>query len=217
MAADGKFAERAGAGMATLHSFYDDADGLWQRHWWNSANALETSIEYLDRTGDATYADVIDNTFEKHRAQNFIINDFNDDEGWWALAWMKAYDRSGDPRHLDVAKALFEDMRSSWDNTCGGGIWWKRGPQQNPGDRKKNAIANELFLKVAAWLHLRTPGDGGPGSHLEWAQRTWTWFDGSGMSGERGPAQPLDRVDASGLSRNRLRRRAGTPTARRSM
>jgi hypothetical protein len=60
MAADGKFAERAGAGMATLHSFYDDADGLWQKLWWNSANALEPTIEYLDRTGDATYADVID-------------------------------------------------------------------------------------------------------------------------------------------------------------
>ena len=66
-------------------------------------------------------------------------------------------------------------MTGGWDDTFGGGLWWKK-------DRKyKNAIPNELFLTLAARLHQRTPGDHGPGSYLDWAQREWAWFDASGM------------------------------------
>lgn len=66
-------------------------------------------------------------------------------------------------------------MAGGWDTTCSGGIWWSK-------DRTyKNAIANELFLTVAGRLHNRTPGDGGLGSYLDWAQREWNWFAGSGL------------------------------------
>jgi hypothetical protein len=52
MAQGGKYRSRADAGIATLHGFYDDAKGLWQTTgWWNSANALETTIDYSARTG----------------------------------------------------------------------------------------------------------------------------------------------------------------------
>ncbi len=171
----GKYGTRAGAGMAVLRGLYNSGTGVWDTTgWWNSANALETSVDYSIRTGDTSYTDVIENTFTKKKSQNFL-NQFYDDEGWWALAWIKAYDFKGDRRYLQMAKTIFSDMCGGWDATCGGGIWW------NKAHEKKNAIANELFLSIAARLHLRTPGDGGAGSYLEWAQRSWSWFASSGL------------------------------------
>src|ERR1700676_2534492 len=103
---DGKYRSRADAAIATLQGFYDDAKGLWQTTgWWNSANALEATIDYCARTGTTTYAHLVDTTFvqAQHSAARFL-NDFYDDEGWWALAWIKAYDLTKDPGYLTAAQ-----------------------------------------------------------------------------------------------------------------
>jgi predicted alpha-1,6-mannanase (GH76 family) len=165
------YQEYANAGMVALHSFYDPSTGLWKTTgWWNAANALETTIDYSAFTNAATYRATILNTFEKNRHKNFL-NDFYDDQGWWALAWLKAYDLTRDSRYLEMAKTIFQDMTGGWDKVCGGGIWWSK-------ERKyKNAIANELFLAIAARLYLRTRHQ----PYLDWAQRTWTWFRNTGL------------------------------------
>ena len=47
MAVDQTYGQRAAAGMAALHGFYDAASGVWRTTgWWNSANALETTVDY---------------------------------------------------------------------------------------------------------------------------------------------------------------------------
>jgi predicted alpha-1,6-mannanase (GH76 family) len=166
---------RAAAGEAALDKWYDQASGLYNgNEWWRGANMLEATIDYSRLTGDPTYLASLGNTFDKHSAGGFL-NDYYDDEGWWALAWIKAYDLTGDARYLTQAKSIFTDMAGGWDAVCGGGLYWRK---ERDG---KNAIPNELFLTVAARLHLRTPGDGGPGSYLDWAQREWAWFAGTGM------------------------------------
>jgi hypothetical protein len=82
----------AKAGIAALQAFYNPATGLWNpTGWWNAANALETTIDYSVYTDTLTYCTNIFNTFEKNKRQNFL-NEFYDDEGWWALTWIKAYD-----------------------------------------------------------------------------------------------------------------------------
>jgi len=167
------------AGMAALQVFYNLATGLWKTaEWWNAANALETTIDYSTLTGTLTYRGDIFNTFDKYKGSNFLSPWFFDDEGWWALTWIKAYDLTGETRYLDMAKTIFNDMKGGWDSTCGGGLWWKKLKQQRT---YKNAITNELFLSVAARLHLRSPGDHGPGSYLGWAQREWDWFKHTGL------------------------------------
>ncbi|MCY7323879.1 MAG: carbohydrate-binding protein [Phormidesmis sp. CAN_BIN36] len=167
--------EQTEAGIKALQSFYNTSTGLWNTAgWWNSANALETTIDYCRLTDSLTYRSNLSNTFEKNKRNNFL-NEFYDDEGWWALTWIKAYDLTGEQRYLNMAKTIFNDMKGGWDSTCGGGIWWSK-------QRKyKNAIANELFLAIAAKLHLRTSGDTGAGSYLDWAQREWNWFRNTGM------------------------------------
>ena len=170
---------RALAAAGALQTWYSERTGLWDRgiggtNWWNSANALTALIDTIRATGTDSYSGIIANTFEANQARNFL-NNLYDDPQWWALAWIDAYDLTGQERYLEMAKTIFEDTTGAWDDVCGGGVWWSR-------DRAyKNAITNELFMLLAVRLHQRTPGDT---EYLEWAQREWEWFESSGMINE---------------------------------
>ena len=173
---------RAEAGMVPLQTWYDTSTGLWNHtDWWTSANQLETVIDYSRETGDTTYFDEIDNTFVKNSSNNFDKYGFYDDDGWFMIAWIKAYELTHQQKYLDMAKVIFTRMTGGWDIKCGGGIYWASAENGQDGLKNKNAIPNELFLSGAARLHRLTPGDSGPGSYLDWAQREWAWFNGTGM------------------------------------
>ncbi|HTL88768.1 MAG TPA: glycoside hydrolase family 76 protein [Leptolyngbya sp.] len=163
------------AGMAALQMFYNGGTGLWeQANWWNAANALEATIEYSRLTDSVTYRGDIFNTFyQKPRYANFINPWFRDDDGWWAIAWIKAYDLTGEKKYLDQAKFIFWDMTTGWDQVCSGGLYWHKRELNY-----KNAITNGLLLSVAAKLNLREPNDQ---RYLEWAQKIWKWYQQSGM------------------------------------
>jgi predicted alpha-1,6-mannanase (GH76 family) len=168
------YLQHAALGIKTLQSWYDPATGLWKTTgWWNSANAVSVLADYSQLSGSSEYLVAMSNTFNVNAGSGFL-NEYYDDEGWWALAWIAAYDGTGDAQYLGMSQRIFSDMFTGWDSTCGGGIWWNK-------DRKyKNAIANELFLSVAANLAARTTG-AQQASNLDWAKREWTWFSGSGM------------------------------------
>jgi len=121
---------------------------------------------------------------------NFYGSDpFYDDAGWWALAWIKAYDLTNEQKYLDMAAVIFQFMTGGWDDgTCNGGLYWQQNHQDPNGNSPyKNAIANELFLAVAAALCLRYARSGGPSSNfLYWAKdKEWPWFQHSGLINER--------------------------------
>ncbi|HEX6835607.1 MAG TPA: glycoside hydrolase family 76 protein [Polyangia bacterium] len=171
----GDFRAYADGAAAALQQLYSASTGLFpSTGWWNSANALTALIDYSIATQSSAYVGDIANTFDHNSSAKFL-NDYYDDEGWWALAWIRAWDLTKQARYLDMAKTIFDDMAGGWDATCNGGIWWSKARTY------KNAIANELFLEVAIRLHQRTPGDAGAGSYLDWATREWSWFDKSKM------------------------------------
>lgn len=66
-----------------------------------------------------------------------FINNYYDDEGWWALAWVRAYDVTGNTEYLDMAESIFADMQGGVNGTCGGGIWWSK-------DRKYKNASKQL-------------------------------------------------------------------------
>jgi predicted alpha-1,6-mannanase (GH76 family) len=169
----------AEAGIGALHRWYEPATGQWKTTgWWNAANALTAVVAYTKLTGDTSYEGVISTTFTAAQRQHAsFINDYYDDNAWWALAWIAAYDLTRNTGYLDAAKMIFTHNTKGWDEVCGGGLWW------NQAKNYKNAITNELFLTLAAQLHLRTPGDHG---YLTWAQRAWEWFSASGLIGTVG-------------------------------
>lgn len=101
-----------------------------------------------------------------------FLNDYYDDEGWWALALIRSYDVLGDQKYLSSAIEVFEDMKGGASN-CGGGIYWSKIGTYT------NAIANELFLQVAGSLANRVPDN--KDYYLDVAKNQWNWFRNSGM------------------------------------
>src|SRR5712692_2445717 len=174
-AADDSYLEKAGLGVSKLQSWYDPKTGLWRTtNWWNAANATTVLANYSVVSGSTDYLPVLENTFRINSLHGFL-NHYYDDEGWWALAWIDAYDLTWNPDYLRMASSIFDDMAGGWDSVCGGGIWWSK-------DRTyKNAIANELFLSVAAHLANRATDPNLQARYAAWANREWQWFSQSGM------------------------------------
>src|SRR5579872_5474633 len=134
------------AAVTRLQEWYMPETGLWNTTgWWNAANALTVVVDFSRATHSQDYQRVLEQTYAARRTKGFL-NNFYDDEGWWALAWIDAWDLTRQPEYLTTAQGIFDDMGGGWDETCGGGIWWSRKRTY------KNAIANELFLSVAAHL-----------------------------------------------------------------
>jgi predicted alpha-1,6-mannanase (GH76 family) len=168
--------QRAALAIHALQSWYDQQTGLYQTTgWWNAANAITTLADFEKAAHSHEFDPIFSNTFTAaQKTSAGFINKFYDDEGWWALAWIDVYDLTRDPRYLAMSKSIFTDMSGAWDETCSGGIWWSK-------DRNyKNAIANELYLSVAAHLAVRTRGHERK-EYLTWASREWRWFSASGM------------------------------------
>jgi len=177
--ADPDYRTCAKAGAGALQRWYNPATGLWRgTGWWNSANALTAVVRYTKLTGDGSHEGVIATTFTAAQRQHAgFVNGFYDDNAWWALAWVAAFDLTQASRYLAAARAIFTANTAAWTGACGGGLHW------NTKSSYKNAITNELFLTLAALLHQRVPGDQ---SYLSWAQRAWQWFSSSGLIGPDG-------------------------------
>jgi predicted alpha-1,6-mannanase (GH76 family) len=169
------------AAITALQQWYNPATGIYtSTGWWNSANAITTLANYSRLAHTQEFFPIFANTLEKAQAgpdgaKNFL-NKYYDDEGWWALAWIDAYDLTHDQKYLRQADAIFKDMQLGWDDqTCGGGIWWSKD------NKDKNAIENELFLSVAASLANREHDRALQADALAWMRKEWRWFSDSGM------------------------------------
>lgn len=208
-AANQTYTQNTLAASRSLQAWYETSTGLWSTTgWWNSANCLTTLADWAlfdgSGAGGLNISSIFSNTFIKaqttppkavkrlsadgsftsiytHRTKRGLrprgfsgfLNEFYDDEGWWALGWIRAWDVTRDGRYLNMAESIFADMHNGTDNVCGGGLWWSK-------ERKyKNAIANELYLSVAASLANRIPSR--KGLYADIAMREWDWFKRSGM------------------------------------
>ena len=168
---------RDNAALQAFTPMFVPDSGRWTAGYrWTFANDVEAVESSYARTGGANAWNIIVNSFDKGKADNFEGEPGYDDELWWAHTWLRAYEMSGDAKYLSMAKLIFADATKGWEpNVCGGGIWWQKRAVY------KNAVTNELFLLVAAALHNHVANDAGPGSYLDWAQREWQWFSKSGL------------------------------------
>lgn len=178
-------ANRADAAADALMYDYQPDTAWWLSSWWNSAVAVTTLMDHMRRTGRTDHLWIVDRTYELNRGAfpagvkssdaiegNFISRSI-DDTGWWALAWVQAFDLTGNRKYLDAATTIANYMHGFWDTgSCGGGVWWDRERTY------KNAVTIGLYIRLTAALHNRLPGD------TVWRARAtagWNWFAASGM------------------------------------
>ncbi|MFC6159266.1 glycoside hydrolase family 76 protein [Kribbella jiaozuonensis] len=182
--------DRAGAAAEALMYSYQPNTAWWLSSWWNSAVAVTTLMDYQQRTRRTDLRWIVNEVFEKNKGVfpagqksgdalegNFISRAIDDTE-WWGIAWVEAYDLTGDQRYLEMAVTIANYVQGYWDTgTCGGGVWWDRERTY------KNAVTNGLYIRLTAALHNRLAGD------TVWLQRAttgWNWFRASGIINSAG-------------------------------
>ena len=178
-----------------LENWYNLETGLWDTtSWWNGANVLTALINNARLTGDEEFKEVIAFVFEKTKefkveaseeeaawiCKNYI-NDYYDDEGWWALAWLDAYEYTGEQHYLNMANTIFEDITNGW--SVEGGLYWKKGLNG------RASISNGLALTLATRLHLAGTKNVNGRTALNWATTIWEWMLKSNLLDSNGNIQ----------------------------
>jgi hypothetical protein len=138
--------------------------------WANFSAGADDATALSTHTSNSTNAN---STFTPNPSD--WLDGFYDDDLWWALAWINAYDLTQDKSYLTLAEGIFRGVTKAWPTTCSdGGIWWRCQKDY------VNAIANELFFSTAAHLANRIGGNGKV-VYVDWAQRSLQWFLKTGM------------------------------------
>jgi hypothetical protein len=177
--------DRGAAAVDALMWAYRPDTAWWPSSWWNSAVAITTVADWMKRTGRTDYRWAVDRTFEVNKVafpagvrssdpiEGHFISRAIDDAAWWGIAWVQAYDLTGDPKYLNEAVTIANYVNGYWDtSTCGGGVWWDRERTY------KNAVTIGLYIRLTAALHNRIAGDS---TWLNRAVTGWNWFARSGL------------------------------------
>jgi hypothetical protein len=173
-----RFAVAAREGIAELLGSGDGsivgwryANGLWGEHtkpnWWQSALAMLTMVRYAERihSVNPVFQSVLLRIYARNiykplsTAKQDFANEFNDDTGWWGIAWLEASRYELYDRH-DTADATRFLAVAEWDaryinagaRLCGG-IGWAI-------NRPPDSATSAEFITLTAELtsYRDTPG-----------------------------------------------------------
>lgn len=128
---------RARDALQTLQGWYNPNSGIWDTcGWWDGASCMNTvaDLATLDPSVIDTAAYVFNNTFHVGPVSNpnpgpehktvytrdnqpstsvnasQWLDQAYDDDGWWALAWIAAYDVTSQATYLELAEGIFESL-----------------------------------------------------------------------------------------------------------
>lgn len=138
-------------------------------HYWWMAHAVDNLVDAYVRTDSALYeerlAQLYDGLLERNGGQ--WPNPLYDDMEWMALAWLRAYQATGIERYREAVDTLWADIRTGWNEHCGGGIAWQKTQLDY-----KNTPANAPAAILAARLYQAF----GREEDRAWAERIYAWL-----------------------------------------
>jgi predicted alpha-1,6-mannanase (GH76 family) len=138
--------------------------------FWDRAEQIEMLIDAHDRTSSSTYLTMISelcNGFTGSYGTSWTpSNTFNDDIMWAAIAFCRAYQKTGNTNFRTYAKSNFDACYTrAWDTAGGGGLWW------TTAKTSKNSCVN-FPGAIAAYYLYQTLGDS---SYLTKSQNIFNW------------------------------------------
>ncbi|MFE4709595.1 glycoside hydrolase family 76 protein [Paenibacillus sp. NPDC056722] len=148
-------------------------------HYWWMAHAVDVLVDGLLRTGDTRYADRLAALHQGLLKRNGGVwpNELYDDMEWMALAWLRAYQATGQETYKETVFILWEDILTGWNEHMDGGIAWQKSQLDY-----KNTPANAPAVILAARLY-QTFGDA---EALNWAERIYAWLKGHLVDADTG-------------------------------
>ncbi|MFC5653529.1 glycoside hydrolase family 76 protein [Paenibacillus solisilvae] len=138
-------------------------------HYWWMAHAVDVLVDGYIRTQDVRYIKRLETFHEGIIARNggALPNELYDDMEWMALAFLRAYQVTGNESYKRSVLILWEDIKTGWNDHMGGGIAWQK-PQLD----YKNTPANG----PAAILAVRLYQVFGNETDLKWALKIYHWL-----------------------------------------
>jgi predicted alpha-1,6-mannanase (GH76 family) len=150
--------------------FYQNTSpGDGQFHYWPQAHALDVLVDAYLRTNNSLYVTYMNDWFGGVNIKNgnTFLNEFYDDMEWNALAMQRVYRATNDQKWLDESKKLWENIKTGWNDTMGGGIAWRKSQLGY-----KNTPANAPACILTARLFVDT----GNSEYLSWSKKIYDWL-----------------------------------------
>ena len=147
--------------------YFNQSNSNVNFNYWPNAHALDVLVDAYLRTNDATIKARMDELLDgmKVKNGNTYINYYYDDMEWMTLACLRAYEATSDDRYKTTAELLWTDIKGGWDDTFGGGFYWRK-------DRmNKNTPANAPACIIASRMYQLNRN----GEDLDWAKKSYKW------------------------------------------
>lgn len=140
-----------------------------QFQYWPQAHALDVMVDAYNRTKSQSYLDIINNWYNGVYAKNgnTFLGYYYDDEGWNALAILRAYDATGNVQWKNAAEDIWTDIKTGWNSTMGGGIAWNHGQL---GYKNTPASGPACILAARLYEQFHNPDDS------VWAFKIYDWL-----------------------------------------
>jgi Glycosyl hydrolase family 76/Ricin-type beta-trefoil lectin domain-like len=112
-------------------------------------------IEIAEDAKNTTMVNQLCSGFTTHNGTDWSGNSYNDDLEWASIAFVRAYQMTGNSTYLTLAENGFNvAYNRGWDTTYGGGIWQNTADANGPG---KLSCANGPAT-IAAYLIYQSTG-----------------------------------------------------------
>lgn len=163
---------------ALWDGFFSETDGVMENHhpvrkeenwiyWWH-AHVLDALLDGYIRTNDPLYRRRFEREYEGtfRKNGNTFLHNWYDDMEWMALALLRAWDVFGEEKYKEDVLTIWEDIKTAWNDSCGGGMAWKKDQLDY-----KNTPANAPAAILAFRLYQRFRKE----EDLEWGKKIFEW------------------------------------------